>query len=191
MLGKTAASAAASTLDAPRAIASQNRTRCSRRPAGGCPPDRVPAAAARSKAGLLLGIATPQRQALRRPLESTPSSPGHTGHDPQHPADTPPRTAPDPSAPPPPTPTTPDAPPAATPSTTAASTTTDRDHNQRSSEPCRKCLKRTRQHRYSDSLATEHLLRPDGSDGECPRICVGMSELEPHAFDNYREREVP
>jgi hypothetical protein len=25
----------------------------------------------------------------------------------------------------------------------------------------------------------------------CPRICVGMSELEPHAFDNDREEEVP
>ena len=50
-------------LDAPRAIASQNRTRCSRRPAGGCPPQRAPAAAARLHARFLLSIATPQ---LRR-----------------------------------------------------------------------------------------------------------------------------
>ena len=60
MLGNTPASVAASTLDAPRAIASQNRTRCSLRPAGGRPTPRVPAAAARSRARLLLGIATPQ-----------------------------------------------------------------------------------------------------------------------------------
>src|SRR2546423_15508951 len=60
MLGNTPASTAAFSLDAPRAIASQNRTRCSLRPAGGCPPQRVPAAAARSKARFLLGIATPQ-----------------------------------------------------------------------------------------------------------------------------------
>src|SRR5438270_12877315 len=60
MLGNTPASIAAFSLDAPRAIASQNRTRCSLRPAGGCPPQRVPAAAARSKARFLLGIATPQ-----------------------------------------------------------------------------------------------------------------------------------
>ena len=71
MLGNTPASTAAFSLDAPRAIASQNRTRCSRRPAGGCPPQRVPAAAARLHARFLLGIATPQRQALRQPVEST------------------------------------------------------------------------------------------------------------------------
>src|SRR6188472_3798206 len=71
MLGKTPASVAASKLDAPRAIAVQNRTRCSRRPAGGRPMPRAPAAAARSKAGFLLGIATPQCRALRRPVEFT------------------------------------------------------------------------------------------------------------------------
>jgi hypothetical protein len=71
MLGNTPASVAASLLDAPRAIAVQNRTRCSRRPAGGRPPERVPAAAARSRARFLLGIATPQRRALRQPVEFT------------------------------------------------------------------------------------------------------------------------
>src|SRR4051794_27061273 len=60
MLGSTPASTAASALDAPRAIAVQNQTRCSRRPAGGRPMPRVPAAAARSRAEFLLGIATPQ-----------------------------------------------------------------------------------------------------------------------------------
>ena len=59
MLGNTPASTAAFSLDAPRAIASQNRTRCSRRPADGCPPQRVPAAAARFHARFLLGITTP------------------------------------------------------------------------------------------------------------------------------------
>ena len=39
MLGNTPASTAAFSLDAPRAIASQNRTRCSRRPAGGVHPN--------------------------------------------------------------------------------------------------------------------------------------------------------
>jgi hypothetical protein len=47
MLGRTRASTAARSLDAPRAIASQNRTRCSRRPASGRPLPRFPAAAAR------------------------------------------------------------------------------------------------------------------------------------------------
>src|SRR6188472_832634 len=58
MLGKTPASTAAFSLDAPRAIASQKRTRCSLRPAGGRPTPRLPAAVARSKARFLLGIAT-------------------------------------------------------------------------------------------------------------------------------------
>ena len=63
----------ASTVDAPRAIASQNRTRCSRRPAGGRPLPRAPAAVARTNAAFLLGIATPHRPALRQPVESTRS----------------------------------------------------------------------------------------------------------------------
>jgi len=92
MLGNTPASTAAFSLDAPRAIASQNRTRCSRRPAGGCPPQRVPAAAARLHARFLLGIATPDRQALRQPVESTPSSPGHTPADHDRPRDSPRKT---------------------------------------------------------------------------------------------------
>ena len=97
MLGRTPASTAARSLDAPRAIASQNRTTCSRRPAGGRPLPRFPAAAARLRAGLLLGIATPQRRALRQPVEFTPSSTGHTPGDHDHPADTPHRTQTDPS----------------------------------------------------------------------------------------------
>src|SRR6266568_2933784 len=84
MLGRTPASTAAFSLDAPRAIASQNLTRCSLRPAGGCPPQRVPAAAARSKARFLLGIATPQRWALRQPVESTTSSPARTADAPDN-----------------------------------------------------------------------------------------------------------
>src|SRR5436309_15914634 len=98
MLANTPASTAAFSLDAPRAIAAQNRTRCSLRPAGGCPPQRVPAAAARLHARLFLAMTTPQRQALRQPVESTPSSPAHTplGHD--HQTDTPHKTPPDPAA---------------------------------------------------------------------------------------------
>src|SRR4051812_19258436 len=82
MLGKTPASTAAFSLDAPRAIASQNLTRCSRRPAGGRPLPRVPAAAARSHAPFFLGNATPQRRALRRPVEFTPSAAGDTAETP-------------------------------------------------------------------------------------------------------------
>src|ERR1035437_8713085 len=77
MLGRTPASTAAFSLDAPRAIASQNLTRCSLRPAGGRPRPRLPAAVARSKARFFLPMATPQRQALRQPVESTLFPPGH------------------------------------------------------------------------------------------------------------------
>src|ERR1017187_1003844 len=92
MLGRTPAPTAAFSLDAPRAIASQNLTRCSLRPAGGRPRPRLPAAVARSMARLLLGIATPQRQALRPPVESTPSPPGHTQRAHAHQRDTPHKT---------------------------------------------------------------------------------------------------
>src|SRR5664280_819658 len=99
MLGNTPASTAAFSLDAPRAIACQNLTRCSLRPAGGCPPQRVPAAAARSKARFLLGMTTPQRQALRQPVEPAPSTTAHTLGDHDRPVDTPRRTQTDPSRP--------------------------------------------------------------------------------------------
>jgi hypothetical protein len=78
MLGNTHASIAAFSLDTPRAIACQNRTRCSLRPAGGCPGQRVPAAAARSRARFFLAMTTPQRQALRQPVEFTLSAAGGT-----------------------------------------------------------------------------------------------------------------
>src|SRR5690242_17088787 len=110
MLGNTPASTAAFSLDAPRAIASQNRTRCSRRPAGGCPPQRVPAAAARLHARFLLGIATPHRQALRQPVESTPSTTAHTPLARARPDDTTHRTPPDQAAKPCPARTTPNDP---------------------------------------------------------------------------------
>src|SRR5438270_7929733 len=108
MLGRTPASTAAFSLDAPRAIASQNLTRCSLRPAGGRPRPRLPAAVARTKAPFLLGIATPQRQALRPPVESTPSSPGHKPADQPHQADSSPQTGSDPSPSPPPKSSPPD-----------------------------------------------------------------------------------
>src|SRR5437763_12755639 len=69
--GDTPAATAASTLDNPRAIAAQNRTRCSRRPAGGRPGDRNGGRPARSDFRRLgTPIATPFDRALRRPLES-------------------------------------------------------------------------------------------------------------------------
>ena len=67
-------------------------------------------------ARFLLGMATPQRQALRQPVESTPSSTGHTPPAHARQPDTPHRTPPDPSARPPRSPTTPDDPPPANPS---------------------------------------------------------------------------
>src|SRR5689334_11584668 len=67
----TPASAAASKLVAPRAIAAQNRTRCSRRPAGGRPGDRIVGRPVSSDAHPLgLPIATLLDRALRRPIES-------------------------------------------------------------------------------------------------------------------------
>ena len=152
MLGNTPASTAAFSLDTPRAIASQNRTRCSRRPAGGCPPQRVPAAAARLHARFLLAIATPHPQALRQPVESTPSSTGHKQPDPTHPTDTPPETGPDPSDQPPPEPSTPNDPQATTQPATAAATTPGRVTRNEISSHTRKCRKPGRRHRYSDSL---------------------------------------
>jgi hypothetical protein len=35
--------------------------------------------------------------------------------------------------------------------------------------------------------AGEAVLRDRDGDGECPRICVGVSELESHAFHNNTE----
>ena len=71
-------------------------------------------------------------------------------------------SGPDRSHRPPPEPSTPDGPPAATPSTTAASTTTDPAHTKRNLEPSRKCLKPTRQHRYSDSLSRRRVSELSG-----------------------------
>ena len=60
----------ASSLDSPRAIAPQNRTRCSRRPAGGRPGERIIGRPACCDAHPLgLPIATPLDRALRRPVE--------------------------------------------------------------------------------------------------------------------------
>ena len=64
-----------------------------------------------------------------RVQKTPPTSPGHTEHDPQRPADTPPRNGRGPSDQRRPAPSTPGDPRAATRSTTAASTTTD--HGQR------------------------------------------------------------
>ncbi len=55
----------------PRATAAQNRTRCSRRPAGGRPGERITGRPVRSDAHPFgLPIATPFDRVLRRPLES-------------------------------------------------------------------------------------------------------------------------
>jgi putative transposase len=66
----TPASSADSSLDSPRAIAAQNRRRCSSLPAGGRPGERIAGRPARSAARLFLSIATPLDRALRRPVES-------------------------------------------------------------------------------------------------------------------------
>src|ERR1700733_15648716 len=67
----TPASAAASMLVAPLAIAAQNRWRCSRRPTGGRPGERIAGRPARSDTQpFRLPIATLLDQALQRPLES-------------------------------------------------------------------------------------------------------------------------
>src|SRR5918911_1676392 len=61
----------ATSLRSPRAIAAQNRCRCSRRPTGGRPGERItgrPVCCAPHPFGL--PIATLHRRALRRPLES-------------------------------------------------------------------------------------------------------------------------
>src|SRR5688572_7879561 len=58
--GEMPASAAASSLDTPRAIAAQNRWRCSRRATIGRPGERIGARSARSaRRFLLAAIATP------------------------------------------------------------------------------------------------------------------------------------
>src|SRR5215213_8595184 len=67
---ETPASTPAASLRAPRAIAAQNRWRCSRRPTGGRPGECIAGRPARSDALRFLPIATPLDQALRRPLES-------------------------------------------------------------------------------------------------------------------------
>src|SRR3954451_10376454 len=66
----TPASAAAASLEAPRAIAAQNRCRCSNRPTGGRPGARITGRPARSHACTFRPIATPFHQVLRQPLES-------------------------------------------------------------------------------------------------------------------------
>jgi putative transposase len=68
--GETPASTPAASLRAPRAIAAQNRWRCSRRPTGGRPGDRIAGRPARADARRFLPIATPLDRALRRPVES-------------------------------------------------------------------------------------------------------------------------
>jgi len=82
----TPASAAASSLDTPRAIAAQNRCRCSRRPIGGRPGDPITGRPARSQACTFLPIATPPNRALRQPLESALAAligvPDQSGHRP-------------------------------------------------------------------------------------------------------------
>src|SRR5215211_7115604 len=67
---------AASSLDNPRAIAFQNRCRCSRRATGGRPGDRIgglPVAAAAQPRGR--PIHTPLLGVLRRPVESALRAP--------------------------------------------------------------------------------------------------------------------
>jgi hypothetical protein len=46
--------------------------------------------------------------------------------------------------------------------------------------------------RVSDETAVSAYCRSNAcrQQGECPRICVGMSELEPHAFYD-RQDQVP
>src|SRR3954452_3692174 len=68
--GDTPASTPAASLRAPRAIAAQNRRRCSRRPTDGRPGDRIASRPARSDARFCLPIATPRDRVLRPPLES-------------------------------------------------------------------------------------------------------------------------
>src|SRR5918994_6666056 len=69
--GDTPPTTAASSLDSPRAIAFQNRCRCSRRATGGRPGDRIgglPVAAAAQPRDR--PIYTPLLEVLRRPVES-------------------------------------------------------------------------------------------------------------------------
>jgi hypothetical protein len=61
----------ASSLDSPRAIAIQKHCRCSRRPAGGRPGERIGSRPARPDPDFLVLIATPLTRALRRPIEFT------------------------------------------------------------------------------------------------------------------------
>src|SRR5512132_2879323 len=69
--GDTPALTPASSLEDPRPTAFQNRCRCSRRPTGGRPGDRIGGRPARSaRRRLLVPIATPHCKVLRRPLES-------------------------------------------------------------------------------------------------------------------------
>ena len=66
----TPASPAASSLDTPRAIAAQNRWRCSRRATGGRPGDRIRGRPARSAARRRTApIATLLHEVLRRPID--------------------------------------------------------------------------------------------------------------------------
>src|SRR5438128_6486953 len=65
------AAAAASSLDSPRAIASQNQCRCSRRQPGGRPGECIGGRSARSAGRRVLApIATLPLEMLRRPFES-------------------------------------------------------------------------------------------------------------------------
>src|SRR5436309_6043335 len=68
--GDTPASAAASSLAHPAAIAAQNRRRSSRRATGGRPGDRSASRPDRSERRLRVVTATSSVEALRRPLES-------------------------------------------------------------------------------------------------------------------------
>jgi putative transposase len=61
---------AASSLECPAAIAAQNRTRSSRRVAGGRPGDRRRARPDRSERRFPVAIASSNVEALRRPIES-------------------------------------------------------------------------------------------------------------------------
>src|SRR5512132_4435378 len=74
--GDTPALTPASSLEDPRPTAFQNRCRCSSRPTGGRPGDRIGGRPARSaRRRLLVPIATPHCKVLRRPLESALGAP--------------------------------------------------------------------------------------------------------------------
>src|SRR5215207_6203561 len=68
--GDTPASIPATSLEAPRAIASQNACRCSRRATGGRPGDRIGGLPVAAAAAFVVPCTHLRLEVLRRPLDS-------------------------------------------------------------------------------------------------------------------------